>query len=84
MGVIVPENPVEKNNAINSMEIEARRKKLYSTPTYITIGAHFGCNANCLFSHSITHSITLCLVQTCQKQKRPGILTACTELNSDI
>ena len=49
MAVIVSGNPVEKNNAINLREIEARQRKLDSTPKYITIGAHYACNANCVF-----------------------------------
>lgn len=38
-----------KNSAVNNLEIAKGKIKLTSTPQYITIGAHYKCNANCIF-----------------------------------
>jgi MoaA/NifB/PqqE/SkfB family radical SAM enzyme len=40
---------IQENGAINNFEIRSRKLQLRSTPQYITIGAHHGCNASCVF-----------------------------------
>lgn len=37
------------NITVNEREFSARRTDLVSTPRYITLGAHYSCNANCVF-----------------------------------
>ena len=37
------------NNSIKEVEISQKKIELKSTPSYITIGAHYGCNAKCVF-----------------------------------
>ena len=37
------------NNSLKKVEIEQKKLELKSTPSYITIGAHYGCNAKCVF-----------------------------------
>ena len=37
------------NNSIKNLEIKQKKIELKSTPSYITIGAHYGCNAQCVF-----------------------------------
>ena len=40
---------VKLNNSIRNLEISQKKIKLESTPSYITIGAHYNCNASCVF-----------------------------------
>ncbi|MGE4385230.1 MAG: radical SAM/SPASM domain-containing protein [Endomicrobiaceae bacterium] len=37
------------NNSVRNLEVEQKKIKLDSTPSYVTIGAHYGCNASCVF-----------------------------------
>ncbi|MDD5102142.1 MAG: radical SAM protein [Endomicrobiaceae bacterium] len=37
------------NNSVRNLEIEQKKINLNSTPSYITIGAHYSCNASCVF-----------------------------------
>ena len=37
------------NNSIKNLEIKQKKIELKSTPSYVTIGAHYGCNAQCVF-----------------------------------
>lgn len=39
----------KENFVLNSFEIATGKTKLSSTPQYITIGAHYSCNAQCVF-----------------------------------
>lgn len=39
----------QKNEIINQCEIAGGKTVLSSTPLYVTIGTHFGCNASCIF-----------------------------------
>lgn len=40
---------VEDNTFANNFERDAKKTLLTSTPRYVTIGAHYGCNARCVF-----------------------------------
>jgi Radical SAM superfamily. len=44
-----PETDRQKNALLNELETKARKTALRSTPLYVTIGSHYGCNAKCLF-----------------------------------
>ncbi len=37
------------NNSTRNLEIEQKKIKLHATPGYVTIGAHYACNASCEF-----------------------------------
>jgi len=39
----------KENSVLNSFEITTGKTRLVSTPQYVTIGAHYSCNANCIF-----------------------------------
>ena len=39
----------KENSVLNSYEIATGKIKLISTPQYVTIGAHYSCNAKCVF-----------------------------------
>jgi MoaA/NifB/PqqE/SkfB family radical SAM enzyme len=45
------DTPIRRKESIvlNNREFQERKKILDSTPQYVTIGAHYGCNARCLF-----------------------------------
>lgn len=40
---------MQKNKLLNDLEFDSKRVTLRSTPQYITIGAHYKCNAYCKF-----------------------------------
>lgn len=46
---MIMESMKEKNRELNDSEINAGKYILDSTPQYVTIGAHYGCNAKCVF-----------------------------------
>jgi len=39
----------DKNRLLSGMELDNGKRILKSTPQYVTIGAHFRCNARCIF-----------------------------------
>jgi len=40
---------IKLNNSVRDLEISQKKIRLESTPSYITIGAHYNCNASCVF-----------------------------------
>lgn len=40
---------IKLNNSVRDLEIFQKKIRLESTPSYITIGAHYNCNASCVF-----------------------------------
>ena len=43
------DNEIKFNNLLNKFELLKGKKILKSVPTTIGVGAHFFCNANCIF-----------------------------------
>jgi len=40
---------IKENASVNGVEVKSGQIKLSSTPQYVTIGAHYKCNSNCVF-----------------------------------
>lgn len=45
----INDDEIVLNNSLKKFEIEQKKIELKSTPNYVTIGAHYGCNAKCIF-----------------------------------
>ena len=45
----INDDEIVLNNSLKKFEIEQKKIELKSTPNYVTIGAHYGCNARCVF-----------------------------------